>query len=270
MKIPVNTWRTTRRLQQKFEMKHRYLPVCAIISAFCLTGAWAGDENQVQTTPKQDSKTSVAGSQLTSEKDRQSYSLGVTTGRALRTADGAEVNLDAMVQGLKDGLEGSKLKIPEREMHELLGKFQQTLRQKMAATRGRAIAENRQKATKFFAENKNKEGIITLASGLQYKILKSGTGPTPREEDVVSVKFRGTLLNNNEFDSSGEGAAALKVASLVAGWKEAIKLMPVGSHWQVFIPPNLGYGERGVGADIGPNEALVFDIELIDKQLSKE
>jgi FKBP-type peptidyl-prolyl cis-trans isomerase FklB len=205
------------------------------------------------------------------QKDRVSYSVGAQTGRALRTADGAEVNLEALVRGLKDGLDGTRLAIPEKEMQGLLQGFQQMLRQKMAATRGRAIAENRKKAMEFFAENKKKPGMVSLASGVQYQILKSGTGVLPKEEDVVRVNYRGTLLNGTEFDGTEPGHAAnLKVSGLIPGWKEALKLMPVGSHWKLYIPPQMGYGERGVGADIGPNETLVFDVELLDAQMSKE
>lgn len=205
------------------------------------------------------------------QKDRASYSVGAQTGRALRTADGAEVNLEALVRGLKDGLEGNRLAIPEKEMQGLLQDFQQMLRQKMAATRGRAIAENRKKALEFFAENKKKLGIVSLDSGVQYQIFKSGTGPLPKEEDVVRVNYRGTLLSGTEFDSTPEGHPTnLKVSGLIAGWKQALKLMPVGSHWKLWIPPQLGYGERGVGADIGPNETLVFDVELLDAQPAKD
>ena len=205
------------------------------------------------------------------QKDRVSYSVGAQTGRALRTADGAEVNLDALVRGLKDGLDGNRLAIPEKEMQGLLQGFQQMLRQKMAATRGRAIAENRKKAMEFFAENKKKPGMVSLASGVQYQILKSGTGPLPKEEDVVRVNYRGTLLNGTEFDGTEPGHPAnLKLSGLIAGWKEALKLMPVGSHWKLYIPPQMGYGERGVGADIGPNETLVFDVELLDAQMAKD
>ncbi len=205
------------------------------------------------------------------ERDMISYSVGVTTGRALRSADGAEVNFEALARGLKDGLDGVRLQITERRMQELLGKFQQTLRQKMSASRSRAMAENRMKARKFLDQNKNQPGVVTLASGVQYKILKTGTGALPTESDVVTVNYRGTLLNGNEFDSSDPGRPAnFRLSALIAGWKEALKLMPVGSHWQLFIPPELAYGERGVGAEVGPNELLVFDVELLGSQLSRE
>jgi len=208
---------------------------------------------------------------LVSERDRTSYSVGVTTGRTLRTADGAEVDADVFMRGLKDGLSGAKLEIPERQMQQLLGRFQQELRQKIAASRGRAIAQNRLKADQFFAENKTREGVVTLASGVQYRILKAGAGPLPKEEDVVTCNYRGTLLSGVEFDGTENGhPASLTVGSLIAGWKEALKLMPVGSHWQLYVPPALAYGERGVGAEIAPNEALVFDVELLSTKLSSD
>jgi FKBP-type peptidyl-prolyl cis-trans isomerase FklB len=256
-------------------MTHSSLYV-GLLAAVLSIPAWAdapaaSNSSAAPAAQAQGSATAASEAPLVGEKDLTSYSVGVTTGRALRSADGAEVNYDALVRGIKDGLEAAKLKITERQMQSLLGKFQQTLRQKMSASRSRAIVENRQKADKFFAENKTREGIVTLTSGVQYRILKSGTGPLAREADVVAINYRGTLLDGKEFDATEpDHPASLKVAALIAGWKEALKLMPVGSHWQVFIPPALGYGERGIGADIGPNEALVFDIELLGASLSKD
>jgi FKBP-type peptidyl-prolyl cis-trans isomerase FklB len=242
------------------------------LQVLCLTAAaLAGPALADEMPATAGSGASQAAAPLKTDKDRVSYAVGVTTGRALRSADGAEVNYDALVRGLRDGLEGARLQIPEKQMQAMLQRFQQDLRQKMAASRGRAVAENRLKADKFFRENHDKEGVVSLADGVQYRILKSGTGPLPREVDVVTVNYRGTLLNGNEFDATEPGRPAhLQVGSLIAGWKEAIKLMPVGSHWQLFIPPNLAYGERGVGADVGPNEALVFDVELLGADLPRE
>ena len=148
----------------KFRVLHR-----AVACVLCLGLAGAA---QAAEPAKADAAASTNPAAKWSEKDRVSYSVGAQTGRALRTADGAEVNLDALVRGLRDGLEGNRLVIPEKEMQALLQGFQQTLRQKMAATRGRAIAENRKKAMDFFAENKTKPGIVSLASGVQYQILK--------------------------------------------------------------------------------------------------
>jgi len=247
------------------------LALALSVSLALVTPVWAQASSEPAPAPVAAASVEPNAAPLTTERDRVSYAVGVTTGRALRSADGAEVNFDVLVRGLKDGLEGAHLQIPERQMMAMLQKFQQDLRQKMAASRGRAVVENRQKAEKFLAENKSKEGIVTLPSGVQYRILKAGTGVLPKEVEVVTVNYRGTLLNGHEFDATEPGHPAhLTVGTLIAGWKEALKLMPVGSHWQLFIPPALGYGERGIGADIGPNEALVFDVELLGTQLPNE
>lgn len=197
-------------------------------------------------------------------KDRTSYAVGISTGRALRTADGGEVNIDAFVRGLRDGLDAVKAQMSERQLTDLLGKFQQTLRQKMAASRARASIDNAKAAEEFLKSNKDQPGVVSMGTGVQYKILQAGTGTLPQENDVVTVKFRGTLLNGNEFDSTpGDAPVNLNVNTLVAGWKQVLKVMPVGSHWKIFIPPELGYGARGVGAEVGPNELLIFDLELL-------
>jgi len=124
--------------------------------------------------------------------------------------------------------------------------------------------QNRKKAEEFLATNGKKSNVVTLPSGVQYKILNTGDGQKPMESDVVSVNYRGTLLDGTEFDASLPNKPAhLKLAQLIAGWKEALRLMPVGSKWQLFIPAKYAYGERGAGADIGPNELLVFEVELL-------
>jgi FKBP-type peptidyl-prolyl cis-trans isomerase FklB len=127
-----------------------------------------------------------------------------------------------------------------------------------------ALEDNKKKGEVFLAENKTKEGVVVLPSGVQYKILKAGNGKKPIDSDVVQVYYRGTLLDGSEFDATEPGQPAdLKASSLIAGWKEALRLMPAGSKWQIFVPSQLAYGERGVGSDIGPNETLVFEVELL-------
>lgn len=214
--------------------------------------------------PSATAPAAAAGPSLQSEKDRVSYAIGVQTGRALRASDGSAVNLDALVQGLKDALEGQRPQLSERKLGEMIATFQREVSSRMAASRAQAAIDNQKQAEQFFAANAGKPGVVTLASGLQYRILKEGNGQKPTEGDAVLVNYRGTLLNGSEFDSTPEGHPQnLNVASLIAGWKEVLKLMPVGSHWEVYIPPKLGYGERGVGMDIGPNQTLVFDLELL-------
>jgi len=127
---------------------------------------------------------------------------------------------------------------------------------------------NKKEGEDFLAANKSKEGVVTLPSGLQYKVLKEGTGPKPSPADSVVCNYRGTLINGTEFDSSYKRGqpATFPVNGVIKGWTEALQLMPVGSKWQLFIPPDLAYGQRGAGADIGPNATLIFEVELLSIQ----
>jgi FKBP-type peptidyl-prolyl cis-trans isomerase len=200
---------------------------------------------------------------LKSPEDRTSYAVGVQTGRTLRQDD-VKVNEEALVRGLRDGLSNGRTAVPERELQKILGDFQQELRQKMMANRVIAAAENRKKAEEFLKQNKDRPGVIQLASGVQYKIIKAGDGPVPKDADTVICNYRGTTLDGAEFDATEDGKpAGLQLDAVIPGWREALKLMPAGSHWQLFIPSALAYGERGVGASIGPNQALIFDVELV-------
>jgi FKBP-type peptidyl-prolyl cis-trans isomerase FklB len=130
---------------------------------------------------------------------------------------------------------------------------------------------NKKEGDAFLAANKTKEGVVTLPSGLQYKILQEGTGPKPTASDTVVCNYRGTLLNGTEFDSSYKRGqpATFAVGQVIHGWTEALQLMTVGSKWQLFIPPDLAYGPRGAGNDIGPNATLVFEVELVSIQPKK-
>jgi FKBP-type peptidyl-prolyl cis-trans isomerase len=201
---------------------------------------------------------------LKTQKEKVSYGIGVDLAKTFRS-QGIEVDLDLLVRGLKDGLSGGKLLIPEADLRTVLAEFRAELMQKRAQEMKLAAEENRKKGEAFLAENSTREGVMTMPSGLQYKILKLGSGRTPTEADTVEVNYRGTLINGTEFDSSYRTGkpATFKVAAVIPGWIEALKLMPVGSKWQLFIPPQLAYGERGAGSDIGPDETLVFEVELL-------
>lgn len=204
---------------------------------------------------------SMAG--FKSDSDAVSYAVGASIGRNFKKDD-ITINQKVFVQGLTDALSGKKLKLSEKEFKSVLAAFQGEMRRKMAANQQEKSINNRKKADEFFAENTKKEGVVTLPSGVQYKILKAGDGQKPVDTDIVEVNYRGTLLDGSEFDASlADKPATLKLAQLIAGWKEALKLMPVGSKWQLFIPAKAAYGDRGVGNDIGPNEMLTFDVELL-------
>ncbi len=169
------------------------------------------------------------------------------------------------MKAIKDVLSGEKLLMSEAELRSTMRTFQAELRQRQAVARTKAAEDNKKQGDAFLAENKTKEGVVTLPSGLQYKILKAGDGKTPTDADTVECHYRGTLINGTEFDSSHLTGkpATFKVTAVIPGWKEALKLMPVGSKWQLFIPPQLAYGERGAGHEIGPNATLVFEVELL-------
>jgi FKBP-type peptidyl-prolyl cis-trans isomerase FklB len=190
--------------------------------------------------------------------------MGMDLGAQLKTAG---VDLDAAVfaEGLKAALAGTKTVLTPDEARALIAELQKSLATKQAAAARVAGEKNKAEGEAFLAANKAKPGVITLPSGLQYKILVAGTGKTPTATDTVVCHYRGTLIDGKEFDSSykrGE-PAAFPVGKVIKGFSEALQLMPVGSKWQVFIPSNLGYAERGSGADIGPNATLIFELELI-------
>lgn len=192
-----------------------------------------------------------------------SYTVGASVGRNFKKDDVA-IDEKLFAQGLADGLAGNQLKLTEEEFKSVLAGFQGDMRRKLAANQQERAIKNQERADKFLAENAKQEGVVSLPSGVQYKILKAGNGKMPLDSDVVEVNYRGTLLDGKQFDATQPGKPAnLKLAQVIAGWKEALKLMPVGSKWQLFIPSKHAYGPRGVGTDIGPNEMLIFEVELL-------
>lgn len=200
---------------------------------------------------------------LKTRRDVQSYGIGVNIAKSFRR-DEMDIDMDLLLRGMKDFMSGERLLMPERDMRRAMNALQGELRQKAAARSRIASEDNRKKGEAFLAQNRSREGVVTLASGVQYKVLKAGDGRVPTEADTVECNYRGTLLGGAEFDGTDPGRPAmLKVAQLIPGWKEAVKLMPEGSRWMVYIPSQLAYGSRGVGSDIGPNETLVFEVELL-------
>jgi FKBP-type peptidyl-prolyl cis-trans isomerase FklB len=201
---------------------------------------------------------------LQSDKDRLSYSIGANLGRNLER-DKVEIDTELLIRGLNDGLSGKELLIPDREIAKILSAFQAEQRRKQQQALRASGEENKSKGQAFLAENKTKEGVVTLPSGLQYKALKTGDGKIPTDNDTVEVEYRGTLLDGTEFDSSYRSGkpAVFKVNGVIAGWREALKLMPVGSRWQLFVPPHLAYAGRGARPHIGPDATLIFEVELL-------
>jgi FKBP-type peptidyl-prolyl cis-trans isomerase len=208
---------------------------------------------------------------LKTDKDKQSYAMGMNIGTTLHR-QGLTLDPALVARGLKDAQAGSKTAMTEDEARTALTQLQNDVRQKMEAKAHAEGESNRKEGDDFLAANKSKAGVVALPSGLQYKILSEGTGPKPTASDTVKCNYRGTLINGKEFDSSAKhgGPATFTVGGVIKGWTEALQLMPVGSKWQLFIPPDLAYGDRGAGADIGPGETLIFEVELLSIEPAKK
>jgi len=201
---------------------------------------------------------------LKDKVDRVSYALGLDIGSDLNQQS-IEVNTDILMKGIKDALSGGKRLLSDDEIRETMATFTKELVEKEAEDRRKLVDRNKKDGMAFLAENKKKEGVKTLASGLQYKVISEGNGKSPKATDTVTLNYRGTLINGYEFDSSYRRGvpSTLLVNGAISGWTEALQLMKVGAKWQLFIPSNLAYGEEGTGNMIGPNASLIFEVELI-------
>ena len=206
----------------------------------------------------------AADTELKDQKEKVSYSIGLDIGTTLKRQL-IDVNASLLSKGIEDGLSGKKPLLTDEETKATMATFQKDMMEKQAAAKKATGEKNATEGTKFLAENKTKEGVKTTASGLQYKVLKEGTGPSPKATETVKVNYRGTTIDGTEFDSSfkrGE-PASFPVNRVIKGWTEGLQLMKVGSKYQFFIPTDLAYGERGAGSDIGPDATLLFDVELL-------
>jgi len=203
---------------------------------------------------------------LKSQKDKMSYIIGMDIGNNLKTQS-IDVEPNILAKGVKDALTGGKPLLTEQEIRETMTAFQNEMRVKQEVV----ARKNKEQGDSFLAENKKKEGVKTLQSGLQYKVIKMGVGKKPKLNDYVTTHYRATLIDGTEFDSSYKRGqpATFQGSGVIPGWTEALQLMETGAKWQLFIPSNLAYGERGAGGVIGPNATLIFEIELISIQEKK-
>jgi FKBP-type peptidyl-prolyl cis-trans isomerase FklB len=231
------------------------------------SGTSAAKTQQKSSTTKTGQSKTAAPLVLKTDKDKQSYAIGLNVGKSLHRDD-VDVDPNIVVRGLRDALAGGKPLMTDDEIKATMTALQADVRKKQEVKMQLAAETNKKEGDAFLASNKNQDGVVTLPSGLQYKILKEGDGPKPTATDSVVCNYRGTLLNNTEFDSSYKRGqpATLRVNGVIKGWTEALQLMPVGSKWQLFIPPDLAYGARGAGGPIGPNATLIFEIELLSIQ----
>jgi len=198
--------------------------------------------------------------QLKDQKDKVSYSIGMNIGLNL-SRQKVDINPDLLVAGIKDAIAG-KPQLTQDQVKDVMTQFEKDMEQKQKA----AGEKNKADGTKFLEENKKKEGVKTTASGLEYKVLKEGTGAQPKATDMVTVNYRGTLIDGTEFDSSYKRGqpATFPLNGVIKGWTEGLQLMKAGSKYQFFVPSNLAYGERAVGAEIAPNATLIFEVELLE------
>ena len=204
---------------------------------------------------------------LKTQKDKTSYAMGMSMGTGLRK-QAIDIDPAIVARGLRDSFTNGKTLLSEEEERTLLTQLQNEVRKKQQELAQVAGEANKKQGVAFLEANKAKEGVVTLPSGLQYKVLQVGTGPKPAATDTVVCNYRGTLLDNTEFDSSYKRGqpATFPVSGVIKGWTEALQLMPVGSKWQLFIPADLAYGDRGAGGQIGPGSTLIFEVELLSIQ----
>jgi FKBP-type peptidyl-prolyl cis-trans isomerase FklB len=211
---------------------------------------------------------SAAAVPLKTRKEKFSYALGMNIGTGYSQGlkkQSVEVDWNLLAQGMKDAAAGSKTRLTQDEAQAVLNEVQTEIKKQQQEKTQQAAAANKTEGAAFLAANKSKDGVVTLPSGLQYKILTAGTGPKPTASDSVKCNYRGTLINGTEFDSSYKRGqpATFAVGQVIKAWTEALQLMPAGSKWQLFVPSSLAYGERGAGAEIGPNATLIFEVELL-------
>jgi FKBP-type peptidyl-prolyl cis-trans isomerase FklB len=208
---------------------------------------------------------------LKSQKEKISYIIGMDIGGNFKKQS-VDIDPDILARGIKDALSGAKPQLSDQEARETMASFEKEMKAKQEEIRKTVGEKNKIEGEKFLAENKSKEGIQTLPSGLQYKVTTPGKGKKPQLTDTVIAHYRGTLIDGTEFDSSYRRGqpASFPVNGVIRGWTEALQLMEEGAKWQLFIPPNLAYGDRGAGQAVGPNAVLIFDVELLSIQEKKE
>jgi FKBP-type peptidyl-prolyl cis-trans isomerase FklB len=204
---------------------------------------------------------------LKDQRDKVSYIIGMDIGMNLKK-QAIDIDSNILAKGVKDALSGAKPLLTQKEIQETMAAFQK----EMMAKKEEVAKQNKKDGEIFLSENKKKEGVKTLLSGLQYKVIKAGTGKKPKSTDTVTVHYRGTLIDGTEFDSSYKRGQTVSfpVSGVIPGWTEGLQLMEEGAKWQLFIPSNLAYGERGTGGIIGPNATLIFEVELVSIQEKKE
>ena len=245
--------------------------LAAVIAATVLIAGCEKAEQSAEQTVDDSAAGAQQSSDLATQEQKLSYIFGQNIG-AQFAADDVEVNVDVFARGVQDALDGNESSLSEEEMMAVLQKFQEDKMAEQQQMMEEAAAKNKEEGEAFLTANAEKDGVVTLDSGLQYKVISEGEGPTPTGESTVSVHYKGTLIDGTEFDSSykrGE-PATFGVNQVIPGWTEALMLMPEGSKWELYIPPELAYGPGGAGQMIGPEATLVFEVELLSANAGEE
>jgi FKBP-type peptidyl-prolyl cis-trans isomerase FklB len=205
----------------------------------------------------------------TTDLEKISYSIGADLGKNFKQQD-IEIIPSILAKGMDDSMNGRVMQLTDDQMKEFLTKFQKSILEKRQQKYEKQSSDNKAKGEKFLKDNKSKSGVVTLPSGLQYKIINSGNGVKPTKNDTVTVEYTGTNIDGNVFDSTEKSGkpATFKLDQVIPGWTEALQLMPSGSTWEVYIPADLAYGQRSPSPMIGPNETLIFKIHLISVKKS--
>jgi FKBP-type peptidyl-prolyl cis-trans isomerase FklB len=247
-------------------MKRTRITLLAILLSSALLSY--AEEAKPNASPAPSSPTSTT---INDDKDKVSYSLGVDIGRTLQRLQ-LDLNQDALSKGMTDVLGNKALSMTDQELQQTLQAFQQKMMQKQQEAMSKkqeemkSVAEkNKADGKKFLDDNAKKADVKTTTSGLQYKVIKEGKGEKPKDTDIVETNYRGTTIDGKEFDSSAKHGSSFSfpVNGVIKGWSEALKMMPVGSKWELFVPSDLAYGDEGYGEDIAPGSTLVFEVELL-------
>ena len=256
-----------------FRMKVNQWMLAGIIAAFFLGGNTFAQTKAAPKKPVPAKKpvtatkpAPAAALRLASNADSISYSIGMNIAQSLKQQGMNNVNTMALARGLEAMLKEQPTVLTPEQANQVLGVYMQKQYEQRTSESKKVAEVNKKEGDAFLSENKTKPGIVTTASGLQYQVVQEGTGAKPTANDKVKVHYTGRLLNGKVFDSSVERGqpAEFGVTQVIAGWTEALQLMPIGAKWKLFIPSSLAYGDRGAGADIGPGTTLIFDVELLD------
>lgn len=255
-----SVWEDTIFSPKEFFMKLFFaLLVCVGIALSPLSAQNKADKSAQKKTSSKASKT-----ELKTEKDKISYTIGTNIGENFKK-QGIDVDAKLLLKGINDGLEGKQYLLSDDEMKEVMMSLQKQMMAKQSAEFAKLAEKNKKESDDFLAANKTKDSVVTLPDGLQYKILREGTGKMPTKNDTVVVNYQGRLIDGTVFDDSYQRGEPITfpLSGVIPGWIEALQLMKEGSKWELFIPSELAYGERGAGQHIGPNAALIFDVELL-------